>query len=181
MAMPAFHATQFDAAVAGLILPNGLRLASVKVAFPSPVVQVSPFFLQEGTVAEIEAVIEAADIEAYLNKRQPSGMSNFSVKASGGLLTVVATAKVVIPVQVGAEGTLAFADGRLNFVPTRAEVGGVKMPDGMMREQLNKVNPIIDSTGYPVDVTVKAIAIEDGAVRLAGSAAVTAPIPRREP
>ena len=179
--MPAFHATQFDAAVAGLILPNGLRLASVKVAFPSPVVQVSPFFLQDGTVAEIEAVIEAADIEAYLNQRQPSGMSNFSVKANGGLLTVVATAKVVIPVQVGAEGTLAFADGRLNFVPRRAEVGGVKMPDGMMREQLNKVNPIIDSTGYPVDVTVKAITIENGTVRLAGSAAVTAPIPRREP
>ena len=108
-------------------------------------------------------------------------MTDFSVKAEDDLLTVTAVAKVVISVQVGGQGRLEFANGRLNFVPTRAEVGGVKMPDGMMRDQLNQVNPIIDITGYPIDAKVKSIEIRNGAIRLCGSLIVTAPIPRRAP
>ena len=179
--MSAVHATQLQVSTQGLILPNGLRIASVNVVLPMPVVQINPFFLPEGTTVDLDAVIEAPDIEAYLNKRQPSGMTNFSVKAENGALTVVAIAKVIVSVQVGAEGTLEFSAGKLIFVPKRAEVGGVRMPDGMMRDQLNKVNPIIDTTGYPIEATVKSIKIGDGVVKLSGRTVVTAPIPRREP
>ena len=177
----AIHATQLDISTIGLVLPNGLRVAKAAVRMPTPVLHTSPVFLPEGTIVDVDASIEAADIQAYLNKKQPSGMTDFSVKAEDDLLTVTAIAKVVISVQVGGQGRLEFANGRLNFVPTRAEVGGVKMPDGMMRDQLNKVNPIIDITGYPIDAKVKSIEIRDGKIRLCGSLIVTAPIPRRAP
>ncbi len=179
--MSAVHATELQISTKGIVLPNGLRIASAALRMPQPVVQTSPFLLPEGTVVDLDAEIEAADLEAYLNKRQPSGMTNISIKAENGLLTAVATAHIILPVQVGAEGKLEFSKGTLNFVPTRAEAGGIKMPDGLMKEQLAKVNPIIDMRGYPIDAKVKAIDIGNGRIRLSASLIVTAPIPRREP
>jgi hypothetical protein len=88
---------------------------------------------------------------------------------------------MLVPVQIGAQGKLEFSGGKLNFVPTRAEVGGVKMPDGLVREKLDEVNPIIDTTGYPLDATVRSIEIINGEVKLAAQIAVTAAIPRLEP
>lgn len=180
--MPAIHATQLRVSTKGLVLPNGLRIASVEIDLPTPVLQIKPqIYLPEGTVGNIEATISAADIQAYLLKKQPGGISDIVVKAEDGLITVTGTAKMILPVQIGAQGNLEFSKGKLNFVPTRAEVGGVKMPDGLVREKLDEVNPIIDTTGYPLEATVKSIEIADGMVRLVAKIAVTAAIPRIEP
>jgi len=180
--MSAVHATQLHVTTRGLVLPNGLRIASVDVDLPTPVLQVKPqIYLPEGTIANIEATISAADIQAYLVKKRPGGISDIVVKAEDGLLTVTGTARMLVPVQIGAQGKLEFSSGKLNFIPTRAEVGGVKMPDGLVREKLDEVNPIIDTTGYPLEATVRSIEIVDGVVKLAAQIAVTAAIPRLEP
>jgi hypothetical protein len=179
--MSAVHATELQVGTKGLVLPNGLRIASVTFLMPRPVVQISPFVLKEGTILDVSAVIEAADLEAYLNRKQPSGATDFKVTTEGGELVVTALAHMMLAVQVGAKGAFSYSAGKLDFVPTRAEIGGVKMPDGMMKEQLAKLNPIIDIRGYPVDATVKSIEIADGMIKLAASLIVTAPIPRREP
>lgn len=180
--MSAVHATQLHVTTRGLVLPNGLRIASIDVDLPSPVLQVKPqVYLPEGTVANIEASISAADIQTYLAKKRPGGISDIVVKAEDGLLTVTGIARMVVPVQIGAQGKLEFSEGKLNFSPTRAEVGGVKMPDGLVRERLDELNPIIDLTGYPLEATVRSIEISGGSVKLAAQLAVTAPIPRLEP
>jgi hypothetical protein len=165
----------------GLVLPNGLRIADVKLKMPTPVLETNPVHLHEGMVIDIEVVVEAADLEAYLEVRRPSGLSGFRVSAENGLLRVIATSKTILPVQVGGEGRLEYADGRLNIVPTRAEVAGMKMPDGLMKEHLARVNPIIDVTGYPIDVNLKRTDLLNGRIHLAGRVTVTASIPRREP
>ena len=180
--MSAIHATQLRISTRGLVLPNGLRIASVDLDLPTPVLQIKPqIYLPEGTVGNVSAVITAADIEAYLQKKRPGGVTDISVKAENGLLTVVGMTKMLVPVQVGAEGKLEFSGGKLNFIPTRAEVGGVKMPDGLVRERLSEVNPIIDTTGYPVEATLRSLELKDGEVRLSAQVAVTAAIPRLEP
>jgi hypothetical protein len=180
--MSAVHATQLHVSTRGLVLPNGLRIASVDVDLPTPVLQIKPqIYLPEGTVANVEATIEAADIEAYLSKKQPGGITGIEVKAEDGLLTLIGYTKMLVNVQIGAQGKLQFSDGKLNFIPTRAEVGGVKMPDNLVKERLDQVNPIIDLRGYPLEATVRSIEIADGHVRLAAQLSVTAPIPRLEP
>lgn len=180
--MSAVHATQLHASTRGLVLPNGLRIASIDVDLPSPVLQIKPqVYLPEGTVANIDATISAADIEAYLAKKQPGGVTGIEVKAEDGFLTLTGYTKLLVMVQIGAQGKLQFSDGRLNFMPTRAEVGGVKMPEGLIKERLDQVNPIIDLTGYPLEANVRSIEIGSGNVRLVAQLVVTAAIPRLEP
>jgi hypothetical protein len=180
--MSAVHATQLHVSTRGLVLPNGLRIATIDVDLPSPVLQIRPqVYLPEGTVANVDATISAADIEAYLAKKQPGGVTGIEVRAEDGLLTLTGYTKLLVTVQIGAQGKLQFTDGKLNFIPTRAEVGGVKMPDNLVKERLDQVNPIIDLTGYPLEATVRSIEIGSGNVKLAAQIAVTAPIPRLEP
>jgi hypothetical protein len=178
----AVHATQLHVSTRGLVLPNGLRLASIDVDLPTPVLQIRPqIYLPEGTVANIDATIDAADIQTYLEKKQPGGVTGIVVKAEDGFLTLTGYTKLLVTVQIGAQGKLQLSDGKLNFIPTRAEVGGVKMPDTLVRERLDQVNPIIDLPGYPLEAQVRSIEIADGRVRLAAQVSVTAPIPRLEP
>ena len=180
--MSAVHATQLHVTTRGLVLPNGLRIASIDVDLPTPVLQIKPqVYLPEGTVANIEATISAADIQGYLVKKQPGGVTGIEVKAEDGLLTLVGYTKMLVTVQIGAQGKLQFSDGKLNFIPTRAEVGGVKMPDNLVKERLAEVNPIIDLTGYPLEADVRSIEIAGGNVRLVAQLSVTAAIPRLEP
>jgi hypothetical protein len=180
--MSAVHATQLHVSTRGLVLPNGLRIASIDVDLPTPVLQIKPqIYLPEGTVANIDATISAADIQAYLEKKQPGGVTGIEVRAEDGFLTLTGYTKMLVTVQIGAQGKLQFSDGKLNFIPTRAEVGGVKMPDSLVKERLDQVNPIIDLTGYPLEADVRSIEIGGGNVRLVAQLGVTAPIPRLEP
>ncbi len=174
------RATELDVSAAGLVLPDGFRIDSVELAFPAPTVPCSPWRAKEGTKVDVIIRVTSADVAEYLNRKQPSGLSNFRVSTKDGKLQVVATTKIaILPVEVGAEGLLEFAEGRLNFVPLRAEVGGVGAPEGMIREQFSKINPLIDLTGWPVETVVRSIEILDNVLRLEGTLTLTADIPRR--
>lgn len=180
--MSAVHATQLHLSTRGLVLPNGLRIASVDIDLPTPVVQIKPqLYVPEGTSARVAAVIEAEDLQTYLRSKSPSGVTDIAVTAEEGFLIVTGYARMVVPVQIGAKGILEYSDRKLNFSPVRAEVGGVKMPEGLVREKLDEVNPIIDLTGYPLDAEVHEIALVDGKIRLLANVTATAPIPRLEP
>lgn len=176
------RATELDVSAMGLVLPDGFRIESVDLAFPGPVVPCSPWQATEGTRVDLVIQVSAEDVASYLNSKQPSGLSGFRVSTKNGQLQVVATLKVaILPVEVGAEGILEFTDGKLNFVPKRAEVGGVGAPEGMVKDQLGKINPLIDLTGWPVDTVVRSIEIGNGKIRLEGTLTLTADIPRRDP
>lgn len=174
-------ATQVELTAVGLVLPGDFRLDSARIVLPNASFPLSPLRAPEGTKIETSIVVTALDIENYLNKKQPSGMSEFRVRAEEGVLRVVGVMRVVLPIEVGMEGRLEFSDGRLNFVPIRAEVAGGKAPDVLVAEQMKKINPLIDLTGLPIHTMVKSIEIGSGHIRLEATLSLTAEIPRRSP
>lgn len=174
------RATELDISARGLVLPGGFRIDAIDLAFPAPTVPCSPWRAVEGTKVDVKIRVTSEDVATYLNAKQPGGLSNFRVATKDGKLQIVALLKIaILPVEVGAEGTLEFENSRLNFVPSRAELGGVSAPESMVRDQFSKVNPLIDLTGWPVHTTVRSIEIGDGQILLEGTLELTADIPRR--
>lgn len=174
------RATELDIAARGLVLPGGFRIDTINLEFPALTVPCSPWRAVEGTRVDVKIRVTSEDVATYLNAKQPGGLSDFQVGSKGGTLQIVALMKIaILPVEVGAEGVLEFENSRLNFIPSRAEIGGVGAPDAMVREQFQKVNPLIDLTGWPVKTTVKSIEIGDGEILLEGTLVLTADIPRR--
>jgi hypothetical protein len=177
----AARATQLDLEAAGILLPSGFRIEHVAVSVPQPVLPLGPLRASVGTAADIRITVLADDVATYLEGKQPSGLSAFRVTAENGKLRVVATVRLMLPMEVGAEGTLNFVDGKLSFVPSRTEIAGVGAPEGLVREQLDKINPLIDITGWPAVAAIHAIDLADGRITLHGKLTLTADIPRREP
>lgn len=179
--LKAIKATELRISLKGLVMPNGLRFHTLDVRLPQVAAEIDPFLLPEGTVADVELVVRAEDIEAYLNTKSPSGLSNFSIKIEAGAITIVAVARIIVPVQIGARGHLEFENGKLNFVLERAEVAGAKAPDGLVREQIEKVNPLVDLTGLPLSSRLKSLDMDNNEVKIGAEVRVTANIPRRSP
>ncbi len=175
------RATELSLKITGLILPEGLRLAHAHLNIPQLSLPLSPTYIPEGTEIDVEITTTQDDLTAYLNETQPGGLSDFRVRAENGTLTVLAVKKGFLSVEVGAEGTLVFQEGKLLFQPMRAEVAGVKAPETLVNETMKRLNPLVDLTKWPLITKIKEISIGGGEIRLAGSLTLTAPIPRREP
>lgn len=174
-------ATELRINIHGLALPSGIRIADINLIFPQIALQFSPFMVPEGTRVNASIVVSASDIQQYLNQKRPGGISNFRVTTNNGKIQIVGQAKVLIPMEVGAEGVLDYEDGKMSFVPLRAEIAGAKAPDGLVKDQIDKINPIFDLTGLPLSADVKSIEIGNGEIQLEGAVVLTAPIPRIEP
>lgn len=175
------RATQIDMTVSGLVLPNGLRIHSVTLLLPSPIVRTSPWTLPEGTQVDANVVVKCSDLEDHLSERRPAGLSEFRISAEAGRLQVVARMRTIVAVEVGAVGTLEFRQGHVDFVVERAEVAGLEAPRKVIDEIMLKVNPLIDLTGWPVDIHVRELTSGDGELRWDVRLRSTAPVPRREP
>ena len=136
-----------------LRLPNGLVIDSIDVTATGLRVNVVPFELPAGSCATVVGKISYEGIARFLNESQPGGMSGFEVRRLDGELAVTAFTKLLIPVQVGALGKVSLVNREVRFEPSRVEVAGVKAPEALANEQLNRVNPLIDLTTMPFEVS----------------------------
>lgn len=161
-------------------MPNGLRMAEGEVSFDAPIVSVKPFSIPEGTICHATLVFLDKDVQAYLEAKRPGNLSDFRVTAKDGEIKIVAVARFLVPVEVGAIGVLEFADGKLNFVPRRIEAGGMNA-ESLARPYLERVNPLVDLTGLPVRADVQSLDIGGGAIRISVRLETTAAIPRLAP
>ncbi|RMG23285.1 MAG: DUF2993 domain-containing protein [Armatimonadetes bacterium] len=174
------RATELGIRLRGLVLPGGLRMASGEVLFDNPLIAVKPFQIPEGTVCHTVLTFLEEDVQAFLEAKRPGGLSGFRVSAKEGELTIVGIARALVPIEVGAIGTLEFSDGRLNFVPRRLEAAGINA-EAFAKPVLSKVNPLVDLSGLPLHAEVSSIDIASGRIVLNARVETTAAIPRLEP
>jgi len=174
------RATELSISLKGLVLPSGLRMAEGDVSFDTPILGVRPFSIPEGTLCHATLTFLEEDVQAYLEKKRPANLSDFRVSAKNGEITILAVARLLLPVEVGAVGVLEFSDGKLNFVPRRIEAGGVNAKS-IARPHLERINPLVDLTGLPLRADVQSLDIGGGAIRISGRLETTAAIPRLAP
>lgn len=174
------RATELGISLKGLVLPSGLRMAEGEVTFDAPIVSVKPFAIPEGTICHATLMFLDQDVQAYLEAKRPGSLSGFRVTAKDGEITIIAVARLLLPVEVGAVGVLEFSEGKLIFVPRRIEAGGMNA-ESIARPYLDRVNPLVDLTGLPVRAEVQSLDIGGGVIRISVRLETTAAIPRLAP
>lgn len=137
-------------------------IAEAEVKSEGIEISMKPLLVTKGMKASIRAVIRADDLREHLERTKPGGLAAFNVTMEADEITVTGVTKLLIPVQVGARGRLVFSNARLEFVPERAEVAGVPAPEGMVREQLDKINPILDLSELPLEVSDPEFRMQNG-------------------
>lgn len=114
--------------------------------------------------ARMQALIQQPALEAFLRRKLPDNMSNAEVSLEPGRIVVKATVKVIVPVAATAVCTLRVVDRSQIFVDLQSVEmlgAGVK---SLVQKQIDAINPVLDSSDWPLQVHLDEVRIESGRI-----------------
>jgi hypothetical protein len=159
----------FSAELRNLVLPMGLNLALVTLKGAGLSWQREPFQINVEEPGAFEAHVTQDDITAFLNKQAPAGLKNFKVEVSEGKLNLDASMKMVFDVPARAVCTLKIVDETKLFVELESvEILGAGAKN-LVKSQLDKINPVMDATEFPVHALLSEVVAENGEIVVRGT------------
>ncbi|MDR3689003.1 MAG: LmeA family phospholipid-binding protein [Fimbriimonas sp.] len=163
-----FDIGRFEANLAGVMLPMGLRLEKVILSGGNLKVVGNPFSAELDEPGRLEVNVSEADLADFLNRMSPAGLKNVSVEAKNGLLHIRATKTVLIEVKANVTCSLRIVEGTKLFVDIQTvDVMGVGTKQ-LMQTQIDKINPVIDTLDFPVPSRLEEVEIVNGMIRVRG-------------
>ena len=150
-------------------VPVGLTLDDVEVQVEKAEAAMSPFSLQLVTPATLKVRIGTQNIAAFLEKESPGGLKDFVVQLEDGLVSVEATARILVELRVTAVCRLRTVDRSKIFVDLDSVSVKAPMVHGMVQQQLDKINPILDMADIGNHIQIESVGVADGFVTVMGS------------
>lgn len=169
--MPSQHASigPWEIAVQGFITPVGLEIAAVRLWGEGASLETEPLQYALQGEARMQALIHEASLAEFLRRKLPDNMSNAEVALESGRIVVKATVKVLLPVAATAVCTLRVVDGSKIFVNLESVEmlgAGVK---SLVQKQIDAINPVLDSSDWPLKVSLDEVRIEPGRIVAEGT------------
>ena len=152
--------------VKGLVLPNGLHIDEGEIAGREVSIGRDPFSLSTGPGSLAVVRVSCASLQAFLVGLDLPHISEIEVTAEGGLLKVSATARVIVQIATTALCALECEDGKR--VNVRLESAEPSASRSLIERQFAQINPVLDLSGLPFDLTVTDISVSDDGVVLRG-------------
>ena len=160
--------SRFEANLFGIILPMGLRVERVHITGADATVIHEPFSATLEDPGRLEVFVKQEDIAGFLNQTAPAGLKNVTVEAMAGFLHVRATKTVIIDVKAYVVCSLRIVGESKLFVDLESvDVMGVGTKQ-LMQSQIDKINPIIDTTDFPVASKLETVEVVEGGILLRG-------------
>lgn len=163
------HVETFGARFGRVRLPMGLVVDRISLGGTMAEIATDPFHLDLADWGDLEAELTSADLTDFLNLKSPANVRDFEVRVAHGLVEVTATAKVIVELRVTALCKLVIKDRR-QLVVELDRVEGIPMAHGMIQNQLDQINPVLDVSTLPLDVELDRIEANDNVVKLFGRA-----------
>lgn len=152
-----------------VLLPMGLRVASVDVRGEGGTLDSEPFALRLSVPGSMEARVEEEALAEFLEQQAPGGIHGFSVRAEGGKIHVRAKKTMLVELKITALASLRLVEGRQLWIDVESvDVMGAGAKN-LVQSQIDKINPVLDVSDLPVDATLSSVEIGDGRVILRGT------------
>jgi hypothetical protein len=149
----------------------GLVVDTVQLNAKTVSLDHDPFSIQLEEPGSIEVTLSQENLEDFLNKEKPGGLHSFKVSMENDRVNVEATMKVLVEMRGKAICTLRVVNGSQIWIDLQdVEVLGIGAR-GLVEKQLEKINPVLDVSTFPLELTINEVAIYDGEVVLRGRAA----------
>ena len=159
-------AKELELRITGLVLPFGLELDEVLLHGCEVEVGSEPFSAVAHGKSPASVRVSAEAIERLLQGLLLSSISDITVSTEGDKLKVAAVVRVIVPIPAVALCALVLDEGkRVRIALESVEPAGGR---AIVERQLNQINPIVDLTSLPVDLTIERVQVADGWVTLTG-------------
>ncbi len=147
----------------------GLVVDELEIQAGACEIKTEPFVLGLDQAAEATAVISAASVKHVLEAKSPGSLRDFEVEIEGGIVTVACKATLVVQIPVKVTAKLEIVDATKVFVRVQhVDVLGGPAKN-LVEGQIEKLNPIFDTTEFPFGLVLESVACEQGKVVLSGS------------
>ncbi len=152
------------------VLHIGLTVDLVEISGASLTVSGPPLKVEAQDHADITIAISEGAVAAFLEKKAPVGMRDFSVKIADGRLQIEAIKTVLVDLKMKAICSLRIDKGARVFIDlVSVDVMGAGIKQ-FVQNQLDKVNPVIDIETFPIRATLTDIVAESGMLKVNGTA-----------
>lgn len=162
-----FDVGSLAATLTDVFLPFGLTLDRLELTGDGLHVEKDPFDLTMSKPGGLVAIVSESSIKGFLDKKAPPSLSGFSISIKDGKMTVIAIARIFMPIRVAAVCTLEIVAKRQLFVRLQA-VGLGEPVRKMVQAQLDQINPVLDVNHFPVAAELDSVTVDAGVVRLEG-------------
>lgn len=96
-------------------------------------------------------------------------IENMKVKLGQGNLTFTGKYRFGLATNLMLQGRLEIPDGyKINFIPTKASVGGLPLPAAPLRTVLSRINPLLDLKRIPMSPKVDRMIVQPGYMTIQG-------------
>jgi len=146
-----------------------LELERVEIESENLSLTDNPFSLELSRPGVLRVVVTEAALTAFLNHRAPAGMRDFKATLGVNRIFVEGVAVVMVPVKVKAECGLAIRDRKQLVVELHSvDVAGLGAK-GLVRKQIEQINPVFDIGELPLEGALEAVQIGDGLIKVRGT------------
>lgn len=151
--------------------PVGLVINELTIRGDRALISPNPFGIETEVPATWRALVVRDALQMLLESKAPENLRAIDVRVEPKGIIVAAKAKIVIEVPVEVVCSLEIVDGRELW----AKVIGVSVGGGPARSfiqrELDKLNPLIDSKGLPLDLHFDSVEYRPGEVIIGGTLA----------
>ena len=152
-----------------LMTPIGLLIDEATITGGPIRMKIKDLEESEGDL-KFEAIIKNKSLEVFLEKLQPGGLHDFVVNVKHDGIHLEAIKTVLVPIQATAHAILRLnGEESVSVELLSAEAFGAGLKN-MVANQIEQINPIVETDIFPFPVQFKEIIHEEGFVRLIGEA-----------
>lgn len=161
----------FECVLRQVKLPMGLILDEVRLRGDGVTVLTDPFEAFARQAGDLNVVLTAASMQAFLNAEQPGGLRDIEVTLADGKVYVSATKRVLVDVRANAVCTLRVEGGKKVFVELESvDLLGAGAKN-LLQSQLDQINPVLDLDQFPIEARIDEIVVAAGAILANGKIA----------
>lgn len=154
-----------------LVLPVGLVVRSFVVEGANVRFQTGPIQIELDEPGRVEALIDEADVQKLVQSRAGDQLRDLVVRLLPDRIEATATVQVVFAIRATAVLTLRIADGTKLYVDVQSVNVMGSAGQNLVQRQLDAMNPLLDTTTFPLAVRLEQVEIREGELRLTGSVA----------
>lgn len=154
----------------GIRTEAGLLVSQARVELRGVTFNPADGTIERLDTCRFEASLKAADLEAYLARRESAALPGLHLALQDGM------ARVNCPVKAGFLGVRAevvarpvLRDGRVELEARSLRVVGIPIPEKLLRKIERQANPLVDARQLAVPMTIETLAIERDGLRIAGA------------
>lgn len=117
-----------------------------------------------------EATLKAADLQAFLAKRENATLPGLSLALQDGMARVNCPVKAgFIGIRAEVVGRPVLRNGKVELDARSMRVVGIPIPEKMLRKIERQANPLVDASQLAVPLTIEHLSIENDGLKIAGA------------